>query len=164
MAKVILLCGKVASGKTTYAKSLIKKINAVHLSVDEITHVLFGTHGGENHGEVAARTLDFLLSKSVEIINSGINVVLEWGFIKREKRREVSEFYRNHGIIFEWHYINTPDDVLFNNLNKRNQEIEEGKSSAHYFDLNFAKQLWDMFEEPGKEENNILKTINLPEY
>jgi len=140
MAKIFLICGKICSGKTTYAKSLIKTIPAVLLSNDEITYILFGSHGGKEHGVVSERTQRYLFQKSLEIIESGINVVLEWGFITRAERLEVSEFYKQNNIEYEWHYIDTPDDVLLERLGKRNQDIADGKSTAHYFDYDFAKQ------------------------
>ena len=56
MAKVILICGKICSGKTTYAKSLIKEKSAVLLSVDEITIILFGPNGGKGHDVAAKKT------------------------------------------------------------------------------------------------------------
>lgn len=42
MAKVILICGKICSGKSTYAEQLRVQNNAVVLSTDEITLALFG--------------------------------------------------------------------------------------------------------------------------
>ena len=47
MAKVIMLCGKICSGKSTYANSISKQEKAVILSVDEITLALFGQYTGE---------------------------------------------------------------------------------------------------------------------
>lgn len=41
-AKVILICGKRCSGKSTYAERLRDKNNAVILSVDEIMLGVFG--------------------------------------------------------------------------------------------------------------------------
>ena len=155
MAKIILICGKICSGKTTYAKTLIKSIPAVLLSNDEITFILFGSHGGKNHGEVSERTQKYLYKKSLEINESGINVILEWGFITKAERHEVCAFYKRHNIEYEWHYIDTPDDMLIKNLDKRNQEILSGNSTAHYFEYDFVKHLWDMFEVPTKEEMNV---------
>lgn len=155
MSKVVLVCGKICSGKTTYAKSIIKEISAVLLSNDEITFILFGSHGGKEHGVVSERTQKYLYQKSLEIIESGINVVLEWGFITRAERLEVSRFYTQHNIDYEWHYIDTPDNVLLKNLDKRNQDILEGNSTAHYFDYDFVKQFWNMFEVPTKEEMSV---------
>lgn len=50
MAKVIMVCGKICSGKSTYAECLRKKNNAVLLSIDEIMLAMFGQHVGEMYG------------------------------------------------------------------------------------------------------------------
>jgi predicted kinase len=42
MGKVILICGKIGSGKTTYAERLAKELNAVNISQDELMLGLFG--------------------------------------------------------------------------------------------------------------------------
>ncbi|MDE6745031.1 MAG: ATP-binding protein, partial [Oscillospiraceae bacterium] len=55
-AKVILICGKICSGKSFYAERLRKEHGAVMLSVDEITLSLFGQHIGEKHDEICERT------------------------------------------------------------------------------------------------------------
>lgn len=54
MAKVILLCGKIDCGKTTYAYRLIKDSCAVLLSIDEIMLALYGQDAGEKHDEYTA--------------------------------------------------------------------------------------------------------------
>ena len=36
MAEVIILCGKVAAGKTTYAKQLARSLPSVILSIDDL--------------------------------------------------------------------------------------------------------------------------------
>ena len=74
MAKVILICGKICSGKTTYAKKLCRKTGAVLLSVDEIMLSMFGMYAGEMHDEYARRTREYLLEKSTELIGAGIDV------------------------------------------------------------------------------------------
>lgn len=75
MAKVFMMCGKICSGKSTYARKLSKEHNAVILSVDEIILALFGQDAGDKHDEYVARTEEYLYRKSVGIIESGINVI-----------------------------------------------------------------------------------------
>ena len=70
MAKVILICGKICCGKTTYSQKLCSENNAVLLSVDEITLALFGQHCGDKHDEYVERTEKYLLSKSLELIQA----------------------------------------------------------------------------------------------
>lgn len=60
MAKVILVCGKICSGKTTYSKSLLKEYSTVLLSVDEITITLFGPNGGKEHDLMVEKTKRYL--------------------------------------------------------------------------------------------------------
>lgn len=50
MAKVFLICGKICSGKSTYAEQLrVKNKTAILLSVDEIMLSIFGQYIGERH-------------------------------------------------------------------------------------------------------------------
>ena len=155
MAKAILICGKICSGKTTYAKSLIKATPAVLLSIDEITVALFGPDAGEEHDSNVERTEKYLYEKSLEIIETGINIILDWGFWTPEDRQAAAAFFTQHNIDFEWHYIDASDEVLRKNLNKRNREIEEGQVLFYYFDDELANQFWDMFETPAKDEMDV---------
>jgi predicted kinase len=157
MSKVILICGKMCSGKTTYAKSLIKMNSAVLLSCDELTTLFFGPDGGAEHYVILDKTQKYLFNKSLEIIESGIDVIMDWGFWKRAERQEAVMFYDKNNIAFEWHYVDAPNDVLVRNLNKRNREIETGQlTSAYSFPEEIARSFWnEMFEIPAKDEMDI---------
>lgn len=86
MAKVILICGKICSGKSTYAEQLRVQHNAVVLSTDEITLALFGQHCGDKHDDYVERTQNYLFNKSLELIEVGGNVILDWGFWMKVER------------------------------------------------------------------------------
>ncbi|HOV25823.1 MAG TPA: AAA family ATPase [Pseudobacteroides sp.] len=47
MAKIIIMCGKICSGKSTYSQKLKKEINAVVLSCDELMLSLFDEQLGD---------------------------------------------------------------------------------------------------------------------
>ena len=47
MAKIFLLCGKICSGKTYYARKFKEKYSAVILSTDEVTFDLIRNEQGE---------------------------------------------------------------------------------------------------------------------
>ena len=55
MAKVVLICGKICSGKTYYARALKEKENAVILSTDEVTYDLINNEQGEFYNVFAER-------------------------------------------------------------------------------------------------------------
>ena len=155
MAKVILICGKICSGKTRYAKYFLKTNSAVSLSVDEIMIALFGTDVGTNHDLFVQKTQDYLYKKAVEIIESGIDVILDWGFWTQQDRTAATVFFKEHDIIFEWHYMDVSDEILCKNLRKRNREIVENQILFYYFDDSTAKRFWNMFEPPEKSEIDV---------
>jgi len=155
LSKVILICGKICSGKTTYAKNIAKNINAVILSVDELMLSLFGQHLGEKHDEMVEKTEKYLYKKSVELISNGINVILDWGFWTKEERLFATEYYTNMGIKAEWHYIEIDDITWKKFLEKRNNEIVNNEQEFYYIDENIAKKFWNMFEEPKPDEMDV---------
>ena len=158
MNKAILICGKMCSGKTTYAKSLTKTNPAVLLSIDEITTVFFGTRSsGQVYWEMYYKTETYLLNKSLEIIESGIDVVLDWGFWKQADRQKAALFYGQNNIPVEWHYVDTSDDALLKNLSRRNQKIETGRETSSYlFSEEVAKTFWEeKFETPDRSEMDV---------
>ena len=40
-------------------------------------------------------------------------------------------------------------------MNKRNREIEDGKSVFYYFDDDLANEFWGMFEVPSRDEIDV---------
>lgn len=155
MAIVILICGKICSGKTRYAKSLIKVNSAVLLSSDEITLALFGSNGGQEHGLVVGKLQKYLYQKALEIVEVGINVILDWGFWTQKDRKEAIEFFKEFNVSFEWHYIDSSNEMLRENLKKRNHEIEEDRNLSYYFPDELICRFWDMFEIPTKDEIDV---------
>ena len=164
MAKIILICGKICSGKTTYAKNIMEKNKAVLLSVDEITLTLFGQHLGNRHEEIAEKTEKYLYKKSVEIISLGINVIFDWGFWRKSQRKYAAEYFGNLGINIEWHYIDVDNEIWEKYVQKRNNTIENCSENNYFIDENIARKFWNNFEEPQKEEINIWYRNNFGGY
>ena len=156
MSKVILICSKICCGKTTYAQKLCKENNAILLSVDEITLALFGRDAGENHDIYVEQTEKFLFEKSIEIIESGINVVLDWGFWTKEERDYAKEFYKSKNIECEFHYIEISDETWKARLKERNSAIVAKETTAYYVDESFAKKCASIFEVPSENEIDVI--------
>ena len=156
MPKVILICGKICCGKTTYANKICAENNAILLSVDEITLALFGQHCGDKHDEYVERTEKYLLNKSLELIENNINVVLDWGFWTKAERESAKEFYMSRGIECELHYIEISDEMWKYRLNKRNSAVLAEKTSAYYVDENLALKFASIFEVPGHDEIDVV--------
>ncbi len=155
MAKVILICGKICCGKTTYAQKLCAENNAVLLSVDEITLALFGQHCGDKHDEYVERTQNYLFNKSLELLEVGINVILDWGFWMKEERDYAREFYNSRNIECEFHYIDISNETWQTRLHKRNNEVLAEKISAYYVGDNLAEKFASIFEVPNTDEIDV---------
>lgn len=155
MAKAILTCGKICCGKTTYANQLRMKYNAVVLSVDEITLALFGQNVGEKHDEYVEKTEKYLFDKSVEIIETGISAILDWGFWTKAERIFAREFYQKHGIECEFHYIDISPETWSERLSKRNKAVLSHEVSAYYVDRSLADKFDAIFEIPDKCEMDV---------
>lgn len=155
MARVILICGKICSGKTTYAKKLCRESGAVLLSVDEIMLAMFGQHCGDLHDTYAERTRNYLLNKAVELNKNGITPVLDWGFWTSDGRKEVRQFFAERDVKTEWHCIDISDDIWHKRLEKRNRDVLNGTESAYFVDENLAAKFESRFEMPRPDEIDV---------
>ena len=156
MAKVYLICGKICSGKSTYAEQLRVQNNAVLLSTDEITLALFGQHCGDKHDDYVERTQNYLFSKSLELLEVGINVILDWGFWLKEERDYAREFYNSRNIECEFHYIDISDETWKARLEKRNGEVLAEETCAYYVDDKLTEKFVSIFEVPCEDEIDVI--------
>lgn len=155
MAKLFLICGKICSGKSTYAKQLQADKQAVILSVDEIMLAVFGLYAGEKHDEYAANVRHYLFEKSLEIIQADVDVILDWGFWTKAGRNEAKAFYRSRDIECELHYLNISDEVWQARVNQRNQSVIAGETTAYIVDSALAAKFEARFELPAKDEVDV---------
>lgn len=155
MAKAILICGKICSGKSFYTETLRKEYNAAVLSCDEVTLSVFDGNLGDRHDEICNRIHDYLFGKSVELLEIGVNIILEWGFWSRADRDFARQFYESRGYECEFHYIDISDEDWQRNIDKRNREVAEGKTSAYYLDEGLLEKLERLFEVPDKSEIEV---------
>ena len=156
MAKVIMICGKLCSGKTTYARRLLQAGNAALLSIDEIMLAMFGQHCGDMHEEYAARAEKYLLGKALELTDAGVDVVFDWGFWREEQRRRVRGIFAARGIECQMHLIHIDDAEWKKRIEKRNAEVLSGKTEAYYVDENLARKFERLFEQPDDGAADVI--------
>ena len=157
MGKVILLCGKICSGKSFYSKKLKEALNAVIIAPDEITYELLNNEQGEFYDEFSKRLSSFLTKKVGEIAEAGANVVFERGLWTKADRKQIKEYYSNLGIDCEIHYVNVDDETWKQNIEERNKKVEEGNGGSNfYLDEGLMKKLESLWEEPTEEEYDVL--------
>lgn len=155
MAKVIMLCGKLCSGKSTYSALLRDELGAVALSVDELMIALLGRETGEMHDEYVRRAKGYLFGKAAEIALAGTDVVLDQGFWSRAERRQAREFFASRGVDCELHFLRVSDEEWARRIDKRNSEVAAGRSDAYYVDEGLREKFISLFEEPDADESDV---------
>jgi len=161
MAKIILLCGKICSGKTFYANKIKDKEKAIILSIDELTFYMFDNRKGENYTDLSKRAINYFKVKSLDIVDKGINVILDIGLWSSRERREIKEFFNEKGINIEIHYIHIDDISWEKNINERNKRIDEGNRGMDFYVTETLKEkMVKYWEEPTKDEVDVIYTVD----
>ena len=155
MGKVILTCGKLGCGKTTYAKRLCRERGAVLLSADELMLTLFGGDAGEEHDELLEKVKIYLLNKSLELVSRGVDAVLDWGLWTRAERTAVRSFCEAHAVHCEIHCLEIGEEVRRQRIDARNRAILEGRTKDYYVDEGLAAKLDKFFEPPEHGEADV---------
>lgn len=155
MAEVILLCGRICSGKSVYADNIRKSKCAAILSADEIMLTMFGQDIGEKHDDYVAALEKYLFAKSVEFVEAGIDVIMDIGLWTKAERSEARDYYRSRGIPCEIHYLDISEEEWNKRIEKRNRAISENKASAYYVDRGLAEKVNQLFEKPDRTEVDV---------
>ncbi|MEC0091113.1 AAA family ATPase [Paenibacillus macquariensis] len=152
MAIIYMLCGKVGSGKSTYAKTLKERHQAMILSCDDLMLSLFEEELGDQHQRILRKSSAYLYHLAEELVSIGVNVVLDFGYWSRKERTEVRRHFSSKGITTELHYINTPDIQIQQQLHRRNQDIANRQSTVYHIDDEMRQYFDSKFDEPTEDE------------
>ena len=161
MSKVILVCGKICSGKSFYSKSIKDKYNAVIISPDEATYELINNEQGDFYNIFSERLNNYLTKKVGEIVKAGANVIFERGLWTKKDREKIKKYYKEHNIECELHYVYVDEDTWKNNIEERNQRVLDGNGgSDFYLDEGLMKKLESKWEEPTEDEIDVIHKNN----
>lgn len=161
MGKVVLVFGKICSGKSYYSKTLQSSLNAVLLSPDEATYELIRNEQGEFYDVFSDRLIRYLTRKAGEIARAGANVVFERGLWSRAERQEARAYFQSIGVDCELHYVCVSDEIWKRNIEERNRRIAEGNGgSDFYLDEGLLMKLLSRWEEPSEEEYDVIHRVD----
>lgn len=155
MAKAILLCGRIASGKTTYAQKLKIDTSAVILSADDLMLTLFDACLGERHNDMVARISRYFCSLSEDILAKGLDAVFDFGYWTKQERAEIKQYFTEKALPFELHYIRAPEETRLNRLKARNERLKDSAKREYIIEGELLKKLDARFEEPSPDEVDI---------
>ncbi len=161
MAKVILTCGKICSGKSYYSAKIKDSLNAVVLSTDEATYDLINNEQGEFYNVFVERVNKYLTKKAAQIAKAGANVILDRGLWTKKERREMREYFASEGVACEIHYVCVDDETWQKNISERNQRVLSGNGgSDFYLDDGLMNKLKTLWEEPEPGEADFVYKVN----
>lgn len=153
-----MLCGPAGSGKTTYAEDLVAQ-GMLKLSIDED----MAQHGkaGEDYTfeEYPALERGVLYEHRKKLVGSlvaGENVVLDYGFGRREERDKYKGLIEDSGGDWRLLYFATPKEVIWERLRERNLRSD---ANAVPISEELFNDMFSWFEVPNREGEII---IDLP--
>ncbi|MDP2671932.1 MAG: ATP-binding protein [Candidatus Daviesbacteria bacterium] len=146
-----ILCGLPYSGKTTLRKALVKRLNLVYVSVDEIMKAKDMWRSGHPTQDDWNIAYSEAYEKLKGLLKQKRNVILDLGnleFQERETARQIAEALEAKYILI---YVNTPIEEI----TRRRKENKVTKIRGHLED-SLLKSAIDKFNKPSAEENPII--------
>jgi predicted kinase len=145
-ARLVLICGLPASGKTTLARQLADEIPAIRLDKDQWVTQL-GLDVWDD--DLRVRVERQLWALTQELLAHGQSVILEWGHWARAERDAKRLGARSLGVGVELHYLDAPLDELIERAERRQASGEwtaAPMTRAHF------EQWATVFQPPNEEE------------
>ncbi len=156
VADILLLCGKVGSGKTFYADRLDSSGDFFKLSCDDLMLTLFDSCiGPDRHADMLSRCKEYLAGVALRLLNTGRNVVLDYGFWSFKERQENVRFFSSAGHKVHIIYFDTDRKTAVNNLNARNTFLRTEGVRGYIIDDNMKSFFDSKFEDPLPEEGAV---------
>ena len=145
-----LLCGKIAAGKSTLARTLAAQPATLLISEDHWTSTLFGEDLKtiDDYTRYSARLRAAMAPHIVAILRQGLSVVLDFPANTVRNRAWMRSIIDEAGVPHELHVLDLPDEVCKQRLRQRNA------SGAHPFEVSDAEyeQFTRYFVPPGPDE------------
>lgn len=146
MAKCVLMCGLPGSGKTTCAKKLEERYQAIRLCTDD-WHAALGIDWADDafHDLLEAQLWRF----GKRLLSLGQSVIFEKGLWLRKERDEKRQEAQEQGFELEFHVFDVPLDELKRRLKVRNESGNFGSAPISERQL---ERYAEIFQLPTEEE------------
>jgi predicted kinase len=156
-AKLYFMCGKMAAGKSTYAKELARDRNAVLLVQDDFVAALFPgeIRDIQSFVKYSGRLKNALSDHICDLLSRGISVVLDFPGNTRNQRQWFRALFERANVEHELHYLEASDDLCKRPLRQRSEAFPAG--AAWTTDAEFDA-ITAYFQPPADDEHfNVLR-------
>ena len=156
-AKLIFLCGKMAAGKSTLARELAAREDALLLVQDEFLNALFP-------GEIIdvasfvnryMRLKNALMPHICNLLSKRLTVVLDFAAATKEQRVWFRELIERTNVEHELHFLDVADAVCKTQLRERSRGLPVGTRWTTEEDF---EAITAYFQPPLDDENfNVIR-------
>lgn len=145
-----MLCGKIASGKSTLAAELARTPGTVLIAEDEWLSELFGDQmtSVADYVRLSAKLRRVMGPHVAMLLFSGLSVVLDFPANTAELRGWMRSICEDAGVGHKLHYLDLPETLCRERLKARN------RAGTHRFAVNDAQfdRICAAFEPPDPAE------------
>ena len=163
--KLILVCGPIGAGKTTYSKSLANRLGAVKFSIDTWMQSLFQKDMTSLDYDWMQERVDRCHSQiwevSDQVLKLGGTVVLDLSFTSKIVRKKFCDWAKQSGVVPELHYLSVPEKTRRERVKHRNLAKNPDVYAFEVTDFMFDF-MEKRFEIPSDDEQRngfVLKEI-----
>lgn len=155
----MFLCGKMAAGKSTLARQLAERERAILFEQDHWVETLFPNLivNVATYLEYSGRINRLVAPQVVDLLQRGINVVLDFPGNTRNQRAWFRGIIDRAGADHELHFVDTPDEVSRAQLKARSAHLPPGTpwTTDADFDL-----IASHFKAPEPDEGfNVIRHV-----
>ena len=156
-AKLIFLCGKMAAGKSSLARDLAERENAILFVQDQFLDSLFPGEIIDIPGFVkcSSRLNNALAPHICALLSKGISVVLDFPGNTKAQRAWFRGIFERANVEHELHFVNASDTLCKSQLKDRSQRLPPGTpwTTEAEFDAVTA-----YFQPPSEDEKfNVVR-------
>jgi predicted kinase len=127
-SKLHFLSGKMAAGKSTFARDLARAHEAALLVEDDFLARLYPgeIHGISDYVKYSGRIKEALSEHIVSLLRSGVTVVLDFPGNTPNQRNWFRSLFECAGVTHELHFLDVPDSLCKLGLKERSKELPPG--------------------------------------
>ena len=149
--KLLFLCGKMAAGKSTLARDLAARENAMLFVQDEWLDALYpnGVINVATYLEYSGRINKLLAPVVVDLLSRGVSVVIDFPGNTRNQRAWFREIIERARAAHELHFLDTADAICKAQLEARSAHLPPGTPWTSEADFELISS---HFRAPAEDE------------